>query len=138
MIDFPFYVEDLTINDGSLALGESKEFDIKMGCNWAKVRQVKLVQLSEGPMNVTFELWEKDSSGYDSADRSTFYLRNLRRTIVQTPEQGAEFLEILNPELLYFDRDKSGELHCRIMNHDGGTASDFAIIIKCAEVGESL
>jgi len=134
----PFEVEDLTVNDGSLAPGGSKQFDIKMGCDWAKVHTLKLVQLTGGPMNITIEIWEKDSSGYDPADRSYFYLRILRRKIVQTPEQGAEYLEVIDPTLLFFDRDLSGEVHCRLLNHDGGTSSDFAVSLKCLEVGEQL
>lgn len=135
----PFYVEDLTINDGNLPADEStKEFDIKIGCDWAKLRSLKVVQLNEGPLSVTIEVWEKDGDGYDPSDRTKWYLRLLRRTIAQTIEQGASYHEIINPELLYFDRDKTGEIHCRLINHSEGTASDFAIVFKMGEVGEAL
>jgi len=135
----PFHVEDLTINDGNLpADGSAKAFDVKTGCNWAKIRSIKIVQLIAGAMNITFEIWEKDSSGYNPVQRSDFYKRILRRNINQGAEEGAEYLEIINPELLFHDRDLSGELHCRLVNNAGGTASDFALVVKCAEVGEEL
>lgn len=138
MTGFPFYVEDLTVNDANLAIGSAKQFDIRMGSDWAKIRSAKLVQLITGPMNITFEIWEKDENGYDYTDRSTFHLRVLRRSFVQTEQQGAEIHEILEPMLLYFDRDKTGEIHCRLTNNFGGTASDFALVLKCAEIGESI
>ena len=139
MFEIPFEVEDLNINDGPLNPGMAKQFDIKLpGCKWAKLRSIKLVQLTSGAMNITFEVWEKDSSGYDLADRTKFYLRLLRRTIIQAEEAGGEYHEIFQPELLYHDRDSSYELHCRIMNNGEGVASDFAVVFKCGEVGEPL
>lgn len=109
-----------------------------MGCNWAKLRTLKIVQLIEGPMNISLEVWEKSSGSYDPANRAHVYLRILRRTVIQTPEQGGEYEEIVDPGLLYFDRSLLGEIHCLLTNHVGGTSSDFAITIKCAEVGENL
>jgi len=135
----PFEIEDLSVNDSPLALGHSKQFDIKLpGCKWAKLRSFKIIQLISGAMNVTFEVWEKDSSGYDPSSRSSFYLRLLKRTIIQTEEGGGEYHEIISPELLYHDRDSSYELHCRILNNGEGTPSDFAVVLKCGEVGEPL
>lgn len=135
----PFYGEDLTVNDGNLNPdGSDKRFDIKVGCDWAKIRSIKVLQLIAGVMNITFEIWEKDASGYNPVDRSTFYLRILRRNIRQGMQEGAEYLEIINPELLFHDRDRTGELHCRLVNNSGGTASDFAVVAKMGEVGESL
>lgn len=134
----PFFVEDLTINDSNLGVGSEKKFNITLGMKWAKIRSVKLVQLIGGAMNVTLEVWEKDESGYDPINRATYYLRLLRRTIIQAVDEGGEYLEIIAPELLYHDRDNTGELHCRLVNNAGGTASDFAVVFKCGEVGEDL
>jgi hypothetical protein len=134
----PFEIEDLTINSGPLNPGLAKQFDIKLPGKWAKIRSLKLVQLTTGKMDVTFEIWEKDNSGYDPMDRSTFYLRIIKRTVIQEVEGGGEYHEIFQPEILYHDRDSSYELHCRILNNGDGTASDFAVVVKCGEVGEPL
>lgn len=109
-----------------------------MGCNWAKIRSFKIVQLVGGPMKITFEVWERNESGYNPSSREHFYMCVLRRTLEQTLDEGGEYLEVLTPEQLYYDRDKSGQLHCRMINWPGGTNSDFAVVFKCGEVGEQL
>jgi len=134
----PFYIEDLTINDGPLAAdGSAKEFDIKMGCDWAKIRSIKLIQLAAATaMKATLEIWEKDSDGYNPATRADLYMNILAKAIDEAT--GGVYFEIFNHDLLFHDRDKSGEMHLRLVNLTGGTASDFAIVIKCGEVGEAL
>ena len=134
----PFELEDLTVNDGVLSEGDSKVFDIKMPLKWMKLRSLKIVQLRDGPMNVSFEIWEKGDGNYNPLDRAHAYLRVLRRTVIQSEEQGGEYHEILSPELLYHDRDSSYNVHCRMINNEGGTPSDFAIVLKCGEIGEVI
>lgn len=119
-------VDKLAINGGNLAAnGSAKEFDITGFTNSAMIRQVTVTQLTAGTANYTFEIWEKDSNGYNPASRTNLYLRVYSRTFTVDEDS-----DIIVPELLYVDRDETSELHCRLVNNAGGTASDFDVSIK--------
>ena len=116
----------LAVNSGNLAAnGSAKEFDITGFVNTAKIQQVTITQLTAGAANYTFEIWEKDSSGYDPATRANLYLRIYSRDFTVSEDS-----DIIEPYILYTDRDSTEELHCRIVNNAGGTASDFDVSIK--------
>ena len=121
--------DSFTINSGNIAAdGSAKEFDIGGFANYAQLKQVHITQLTEGTpalADYTFEIWEKDGDGYDPADTSKRYLRIFSRDIDDT-----EYGENIEGGLEYLDRDESQELHCRLVNNSGGTASDFDVITK--------
>lgn len=123
----PVYVEDLTINNGANipANGSAVEFDIVDFVNVANILQVTVTQLTAGPAVYTFEIWETDGDGYNPADRTTLYLRTYSRDFIVDEDS-----DLIDPGLLYIDRDSTAELHCRIVNNIGGTASDFAVAVK--------
>ena len=119
-------IEAQAINGGDLAAnGSAKEFDITGFVNSAKIQQVTITQLTSGTADYTFEIWEKDASGYDPLTRADLIYRVYSRTFTES-----EVSDLLVPYLLYVDRDSSSELHCRIVNNTGGTASDFDVSIK--------
>ena len=117
----------LNINAGSniAADGSYKQFDITDFANNAKILQVVITQLTSGAANYTFEIWEKDSSSYSVTDRGHLYLRTYSRDFTVSEDS-----DIIEPSLLYVDRDSTKELHCRLVNNAGGTASDFSVNIK--------
>jgi len=134
-----FNVENLTFNGGTLAPGGVATLDIPIPAKWVKIAYIKIVQLVAGIMVIDFDIWE--SSTYNPGLRDTFYLRRLRRNISQTPAQGGEYGEALSPMVPYKDRDPIDEektycLHCRLRNDLTGTASDFAVVITLADIGE--
>lgn len=136
-----FIVENLTINDGvNIPVGGEKHFNISIPGRWVKIAYIKIVALTAGKMVIDFDIWE--SSDYNPADRTDLYLRRLRRNIELTAVQGGEYGEALSPMIPYKDRDAVDEertynLHCRLRNATGGTASDFAVMLTLADVGEA-
>ena len=119
-------IEAQAINGGDLAAnGSAKEFDITGFVNSAKIQQVTITQLTSGTADYTFEIWEKDASGYDPLIRSDLIYRVYSRTFTKSEES-----DLIVPYLLYVDRDSSSKLHCRLVNNVGGTASDFDVSIK--------
>ena len=119
-------IDKLAINGGDLAAnGSAKEFDITGFVNSARIIQVTVTQLTTGTANYTFEIWEKDASGYDPTTRADLIYRVYTRTFTKD-----EVSDLIVPYLLYVDRDGSSELHCRLVNNTGGTASDFDVSIK--------
>ena len=122
----PRVIDALEVNDGDLAAnGSAVEFDITDFVNAAKIIQVTITQRTDGAANYTFEIWEKDSDGYDPATRADLYLKVYSRDFTVSEES-----DIIVPYLPYVDRDDSSELHCRLINNVGGTASDFDVSIK--------
>lgn len=114
------------INGGDLAAnGSAVEFDITGFINSAKIQQISMTQLTDGAANYTLEIWEKDASGYDPTSRGDLIYRVYSRTFSKS-----EVSDLIVPYLMYVDRDGSSELHCRLTNNIGGTASDFDISIK--------
>lgn len=119
-------IDELAINGGNLAAnGSAKEFDITGFVNSGRIQQVTVTQLTAGTANFTFEIWEKDSDGYDPTTRADLYLRTYSRNFSES-----EVSDLVVPYLLYVDRDGSSELHCRLVNNVGGTASDFDVSVK--------
>lgn len=119
-------IDAKAINGGDLAAnGSAKEFDITGFVNSARIIQVTVTQLTVGTANYTFEIWEKDASGYDPTTRVDLIYRVYSRDFTES-----EVSDLIVPCLLYVDRDGSSELHCRLVNNVGGTASDFDVSIK--------
>ena len=100
-------------------------FNIIEFSNTAKILQITITQLTAGAANYTFEIWEKNSNGYNTTDRATLYLRTYSRDFTVSEDS-----DIIEPSLLYIDRDNTKELHCRLVNNAGGTSSDFSINVK--------
>jgi len=118
--------DTFTINSGNItADGSYKEFDITGFANYAQIKQIAITQLTGTTANYTIEIWEKDASGYDPADTSKRYLRIWSRDIDEN-----EYNENIDGGIDYVDRDSTSELHMRLVNQTGGTASDFDVIIK--------
>jgi len=131
----------ITMNAGIPADGTVKEFDLQIKARWCKICYIKIVQHETGPMDVTFDIFEK--SGIDEGIRHNMYLNVLRRPIELTVLQGGQYGESLSQPIPYMDRDAVDEertycLHCRISNDVGGTASDFTVSIKLADIGEGV
>lgn len=130
-----FTAQNLTINDANItADGSFKEFDITTDIdvvdipNSFIVLQIIITQLTfAANMNITFQLWEKDSAGYNPATRAHFYMKILERDIINND---GEWSEIIEGELSYRDRNGTNEIHGRLVNNVGGEASDFAVVIK--------
>lgn len=117
----------LNINAGNniAADGSYKQFDVIDFANNAKILQIIITQLTSGAADYTFEIWEKNSNNYSVTDREHLYLRTYSRDFTVSEDS-----DIIEPSLLYVDRDNTKELHCRLVNNAGGTASDFSINIK--------
>ena len=103
---------------------------------------MKIVQLTTGAMNVTFDIFEK--SGIDESIRSNLYLNLLKFS----PDpilvgQGGQFgVNYTGNPLPYCDRDeidaeRTFNLHCRLANEHGGTASDFQVSLKVGDMSEA-
>jgi len=119
--------ENLTINDGVAipANGSAVEFDITDFTNTAKILQVTVTQLTAGASVYTAEIWERDGDGYNPAVRADLYLRVYSRDFTVSEDS-----DIIDPFMIYTDRDETSELHMRLVNNIGGTASDFAVSVK--------
>ncbi len=125
--------EKFAVNGGNLAAdGSDVEFDIPGFTNKANILEVEVVQLTAGTPNFTVEIWEKDASGYDPAVRSDLYLNRYSRDFDQSDESHAN--NIIDQGLIYIDRDGTSELHMRIINNTGGTASDFDVSVRAGNL----
>lgn len=126
-IDRVMIRENLTINDGVAiaANGSAVEFDITDFTNTAKILQVTVTQLTAGASVYTVEIWERDGAGYNPATRADLYLRIYSRDFTVDEDS-----DIIDPYMIYVDRDETSELHMRLVNNVGGTASDFAVSVK--------
>ena len=128
-----------TVNGGNVAVGSEVTFDLPIGYRWCKIVYIKIVQRVIGAMKINFEIWE--TSTYNPSDRADIIRRKLSRNIDITADQGSEYGEILHLPLPYEDKDTPDEestwrLHCRIVNHSGGTASDFDVLMDIADIAE--
>lgn len=125
--------EKFAVNGGNLAAdGSDVEFDITGFTNKANILEVLIVQLTAGTPNYTVEIWEKDSSGYNPAIRADMYLNRYSRDFDQTDESHVN--NIIDQGLTYVDRDSTSELHMRIINNIGGTASDFDVSVRAGNL----
>lgn len=125
--------EKFAVNGGNLAAdGSDVEFDITGFTNKANIIEVLIVQLTAGTPNYTVEIWEKDSSGYNPATRTDMYLNRYSRDFDQTDESHVN--NIIDQGLTYVDRDSTSELHMRIINNTGGTASDFDVSVRAGNL----
>lgn len=122
-----------------LALGDRVEFDITIKSRWCKIAQVKIVQQAAGSMEIAFEVWE-EMPVYEG-NRIEIHKNVIRRNITLTAVQGGWYGEsLVNNLILYKDRDTGPPyyLHCALINEAGGTASDFHVLFKIAEIGEAV
>ena len=127
-----------------LALSERIEFDIPILSRWCKIAQIKIVQQTAGKMEISFEVWEE--LPIFEGNRLEMHKNVIRRNIVLTALQGGWYGEsLINNLILYKDRENPGDddrsdfqwnLHCALVNEAGGTASDFHVLLKIAEIGE--
>lgn len=128
------------VYQSTVALGERAEFDMPIKSQWCKIAQIKIVQLTAGIMDISFEIWEE--SPIQEGVRTEMHKNVLRRSIALTVIQGGWYGEsLVNNLLLYKDRNDPGEereynLHCALENQLDGTASDFSVTVKIAEIGE--
>jgi len=127
---------------GTLAILERIEFDIRIKTKWCKIAQIKIVQQTAGPMKISFEVWE-ETPIYEG-NRLEMHKNVIRRNISLTALQGGWYGEsLVNNLILYQDGEDPGEereynLHCALINEDGGTVSDFHMLFKLAEIGELI
>ena len=118
--------------------------DLTIKSRWCKILYIGIVQLTAGDMEIDFEIWESTATRADPANRASFYQLILSRRISQTVLQGGQYGESLAGDPMpYTDRDaeteeKTHNLHIRIQNFAAGTASDFAVSIKVADMGENV
>jgi len=135
-----------------LALSERVEFDIRILSRWCKIAQIKIVQQTAGKMEITFEVWE-ETPIYEG-NRIEMHKNVIRRNIVLTAIQGGWYGEsLVNNLILYKDREDPlydpdasertpyhgpYNLHCALVNEAGGTASDFHVLFKIADIGETI
>lgn len=118
--------------------------DLPIKSRWCKILYIKIVQLTAGPMEIDFEIWESTATRADPANRASLYQLILSRRISQTVVQGSQYGESLaDAPMPYIDRDaeteeKTHNLHIRIENFQAGTSSDFAVSIKIADMGENV
>lgn len=132
----------ISMNAGIPADGTIKEFDIPIKSQWCKICYIKIVQHQPGAMDATFDVFEKSS--IDEGVRHNLHFNVIRRNIELTAAQGGQYGESLTDHPIpYVDRDTVDEertyaLHCRMSNEPGGTASDFTVLIKIADMGEAV
>ena len=119
-------------------------FDLPVLSRFCKIVSIGIVQLTAGPMQISFEVWESTVARASPDVRANFYQKIINRRIEMTVDQGGEYGESLSGDPMpYYDRDAVDEestfrLHCRIYNDvTDGTASDFAVTIKIADMGEN-
>ncbi len=139
----PEIIEDLTINDGNIAAdGSVVEFDLRIPSRWKKILYINITQLEPGPMDISFQVWEK--SNIDETTRANLIYNKIRRDIIMTAEQGGTYGEsMMGDPIPYKDRDIDDEnrdrfIHCRLSNEAGGTASDFAVQLIVADMKERV
>lgn len=127
---------------GTLAIPERVEFDIPIKSRWCKIAQIKIVQQTMGAMKISFEVWE-ETPVYEG-NRIEMHKNVIRRNISLTDVQGGWYGEsLVNNLILYQDGEDPGEereynLHCALVNEEGGTVSDFHVLLKIAEIGELI
>jgi hypothetical protein len=127
-----------------VALGGSVHVDLAIKSRWSKIIYIKIVQLTGGAMDIGFQVWESTAMRTANAARTSLYQQPILRHITQTLVQGGQYGESLaDAPMPYVDRDaeteeKTHNLHIRIENYQGGTASDFAVSIKVADMGENV
>lgn len=120
------------------------DFDLAIKSRYCKICYIKIVQLTAGAMDVDFEVWESTvSRNAGLAVRTNLYLLKLTRSIELIDVQGGQYGENLNPPIAYVDRDtvdegRTYQIHCKIYNRTGGTASDFDVSLKIADTGEEV
>ena len=134
-----FDVEDLTINDGPIPAGGEVRFSIPIPARWAKIAYVKIVALTVGAHVFDFDIWE--TSDYNPGLQADKIHRRYRRNIALAAGDAGEYGEALSPMVPYKDKDtvdeeKTYALHCRLRNDDTGVASDFAVMIRLADISE--
>jgi len=119
-------------------------FDLPILSRFCKIVSIGIVQLTAGPMDISFEVWESTTARASADVRANFYQKIINRKIAMTVDQGGEYGESLSGDPMpYYDRDAVDEestyrLHCRIENDiAAGTASDFAVTLKIADMGEN-
>lgn len=144
-----YITENLTVNGGDLALGSAVNFDLRIVGKFCKIVSIKIVQLTGGPMDIDFQVWESTAARADPGNRVNLYQEIIARHITLTALQGGQYGESLaGHPMPYYDRDvqdpnaervEGYRLHCRLDNFAaGGTASDFAVSIKIADMGENI
>lgn len=139
-----YKTENLTINGGNLAPGAACTFDLVIKSLWCKIVAVKIVQIVPGDMDVIIQFWESTIAQTNPLDRTYFYQLPYQRRITLTVAEGGQYAESLAGEPMpYWDRDTVDEertyrLHGRLENLVGGTASDFAVSITIADIGEGV
>jgi len=123
-----------------LAISDRVEFDIPILSRWCKIAQIKIVQQTAGPMDISFEVWE-ETPIYEG-NRIEMHKNVIRRNITLTAIKGGWYGEsLVNNLILYKDREDPGEereynLHCALVNESEGTVSDFHVLFKIADIGE--
>lgn len=106
------------------AAGSAIQFNMTSFADLATLKQINITQLTDGDYDYTFEIWEKDSSGYTPGTYADHYLKILSRDI-----NVREYNENIDQGLLYRDRDETTELHCRLANKATGTTSAFNVFV---------
>ena len=123
-----------------LEISDRIEFDIPIKTKWCKIAQIKIVQQTAGDMLISFEIWEEHPV-YEG-NRLEMHKNVIRRNIELSGAQGGWYGEsLVNNLILFRDGEVPGEegrynLHCALVNEDGGTVSDFHVLIKIAEIEE--
>ena len=126
----------------TIGIAEHLEFDIPIKSKWCKIAQIKIIQQIAGTMKITFEVWE-ETPIYEG-NRIEMHKNVIRRNISLTALQGGWYGEsLVNNLILYQDGEDPGEerkynLHCALINENGGTVSDFHVLFKIAEIGELI
>lgn len=126
----------------NIGITERIEFDIRIKSKWCKIAQIKIVQQEAGTMKITFEVWE-ETPIYEG-NRIERHKNIIRRNITLTALQGGWYGEsLVNNLMLYQDGEDPGEereynLHCALINEEGGTVSDFHVLLKLVEIGELI
>lgn len=128
-----------------LDINGALNFDLPVLSRFCKIVFIGIVQLTAGPMDIAFEVWESTAARAAADVRANFYQKIINRKIVMTVDQGGEYGESLSGDPMpYYDRDAVDEestyrLHCRIENDIAdGTASDFAVTVKIADMGQNV
>lgn len=139
----PYIIEDLTVNDGDIALGDFATFDLVIKSRWCKIAAASVVQLTAGAMKCILEVYESTAARDSGYARNLLYQLVYSRPLDLTAAQGGFYHENLEPPQLFKDRDAVDEertyrLHCKLVNLVGGTASDFAVVLKMLDIGEKL
>jgi hypothetical protein len=133
-------VQDLTLEGGNIPTDDSEHFyELPIPGEWMKIAYVKLVQITNGKMNCT--LCINELSNLDDGIRTNLYAQVFRRHITLADTEGAQYGETLTDPLPYKDREATTalrRLHIAIINHALGTASEFALVVKLADIGEDV